>query len=263
MWSELVQSPEFLQAGLLGVLGLVVGSFLNVCIIRLPRDESIVRPPSRCPGCGTGIRWYDNIPVVSWLVLRGRCRNCKAPISPIYPLVELATGIVWAVVGYHWGLGLEALRAVTFFTLLLGIAMTDVRDYIIPDEFSIGGLVLGLLLSLSGGMPATGRALLGASVGFLVLWVVGEVGSRMFKKEAMGGGDMKMMAMVGAFVGWQGVMLTVFLGALLGTAIFGPVKLLGYEKDVPFGVFLSVGAAVTFLYGPALIGWYLSYALGV
>jgi leader peptidase (prepilin peptidase) / N-methyltransferase len=259
MFPELLQSPEFLQAALLGVLGLVVGSFLNVCIIRLPKEESVVRPPSRCPGCGKGISWYDNIPVFSWLLLRGRCRNCRAPISPIYPLIELTTGVIWATVGYHWGLGVDALRAVSLFTVLLGIAMTDAREYIIPDEFSVGGLVLGLLLSLPGGVPAVGQALLGASVGFLVLWVVGEAGTRVFKEEAMGGGDIKMMAMVGAFLGWQGVLLTIFLGALLGSLLFVPLALVGRRKLVPFGVFLALGAAATYLYGPTLLAWYGRY----
>ena len=243
------------------MFGLLFGSFLNVCILRWPKEESVVRPPSRCPGCGNGIAWYDNIPVFSWLILRGRCRHCRTPISPMYPAVEFVTGMIWFLCGYHWSLSAAALKAVVFFTILLGITMTDARELIIPDEFSIGGLVFGLLLSLLGGVPEVGRALLGAAVGFGGLWAVGALGAMMFKKEAMGGGDIKMMAMVGAFLGWQGVLLTIFLGALIGTFVFLPVQLITgtRDKDIPFGIFLSIGAATTYLVGPALITWYSHY----
>ncbi|HTO72715.1 MAG TPA: prepilin peptidase [Gemmatimonadales bacterium] len=252
---------DLLVGGIFGALGLLFGSFLNVCILRLPKQESIVSPPSHCPGCGAGIAWYDNIPVLSWLMLRGRCRHCRTAISPLYPTIELTTGLIWFACGFHWGITLAALKAVVFFTILLGITMTDAREYIIPDEFSIGGLVFGLLFSLPGGVPEVGRALLGASVGFGGLWAVGALGTMMFKKEAMGGGDIKMMAMVGAFVGWQGVLLTIFLGALLGSLIFVPLQLFrsDRQKEVPFGIFLSLGAATTYLIGSAIIGWYTRY----
>ena len=246
---------------LAGVLGSTIGSFLNVCILRWPRDQSVVRPRSRCPGCGQGIVWYDNIPIVSWLLLRGRCRHCRAPISIQYPLVEAGTAAIWAFMAWRYLPDFEALRAAVFFTILLGIALTDAREYIIPDEFSIGGLVIGLLFSLPGGFPEISRALLGAATGFVLLWAVGAVGTRIFKEDAMGGGDIKMMAMVGAFVGWQGVLLTVFLGALLGTVIFVPLSLIGGKRLVPFGVFLALGAATAFLAGPALVGWYKSFVL--
>jgi leader peptidase (prepilin peptidase)/N-methyltransferase len=256
---------DLLAAGLLGTLGLLFGSFLNVCILRLPKLESVVRPPSHCPGCGSGIAWYDNIPVLSWLLLRGRCRHCKTPISPLYPAVELGSGLIWFACGFHWSLTFAALKAVVFFTILLGITMTDAREYISPDEFSVGGLVFGLLFSLLGGVPEVGRALLGAAVGFGGLWAVGALGSMMFKKEAMGGGDIKMMAMVGAFVGWQGVLLTIFLGALLGSLIFVPLQFFQRdpERQVPFGIFLSLGAATTYLFGGAIIGWYTHYLSAV
>jgi leader peptidase (prepilin peptidase)/N-methyltransferase len=251
-----------LPAILAGVLGLLIGSFLNVCIVRLPADQSVVRPGSRCPNCGTPIRWYDNLPIVSWLLLGGKCRTCKTPISPLYPLVELATGLLFfgAVLGY--GVGLEAARAAAFGTLLLGIAVTDARTYIIPDEFTLGGLVLALLLAVAAGLQALVTALIGAAVGFLVLWVVGFLGKWLLKEEAMGGGDIKMMAMVGAFLGWQGVLLTIFLGALTGTLIFLPIKLMGRSRLVPFGVFLSLGAAATWLVGPAILDWYRRYLGG-
>jgi leader peptidase (prepilin peptidase)/N-methyltransferase len=250
---------ERLVTILAGVVGLMVGSFLNVCIVRLPANQSVVRPRSRCPRCGMSIAWYDNIPVLSWLLLRGKCRGCALPISPMYPGVELLTGAIWALMAWQHPLALEALRGALFFTLLLGIALTDAREYIIPDEFTWGGLAIALLLSLAGGLPTLLPALLGAVTGFGILWLIGFAGHLVLKEEAMGGGDVKMMAMVGAFVGWQGVLLTIFLGALLGTIIFLPISLLGRRKLVPFGVFLSLGAAVTWLAGPAIITWYRAY----
>lgn len=252
---------ETYLAILAGVLGAMVGSFLNVCILRWPADQSVVRPRSRCPGCGQLIAWYDNIPVLSWLLLRGRCRRCAAGISVQYPLVELANALLWAGLAWRDGPTWATVGGAVFFTILLGIAMTDAREYLIPDEFSLGGLVLGILFSLTGGAPGLAAALLGAVTGFALLWGVGAVGTRLFKEEAMGGGDIKMMAMVGAFVGWQGVLLTVFLGALLGTLIFVPLSLIGRKRLVPFGVFLSMGAAATWLAGPAVIAWYRDFVL--
>lgn len=246
-----------------GLFGAIIGSFLNVCILRLPAELSVVRPGSRCPKCGHVLRWHDNIPIVSWLMLGGKCRGCRAPISIQYPLVEFAVALLWA--GFTWQLGpsLELFRGATFFTLLLGIAMTDAREYIIPDEFSLGGLAVGLLLALPGGFRPVGDALLGAAAGFALLYVVAVGGKALFKEEAMGGGDIKMMAMVGAFTGWTGVLLTIFLGSLLGTMIFVPLALIGKKKLVPFGVFLALGAAVTYLWGAAVIAWYQSYLVGL
>lgn len=254
-------SGELLLALLAGLLGAMLGSFLNVCIHRWPKEESVVRPRSRCPGCGQLIAWYDNVPILSWVLLRGRCRRCGSGISAQYPLVEAGTALLWGGLFWRYDLSWTSLTGAVFGTLLLGIAMTDVREYIIPDEFSLGGLGIGLLLSLAGGLDGLIAAATGAVTGFAVLWFVGYVGGRVFKKEAMGGGDIKMMAMVGAFVGWQGVLLTIFLGALLGTLVFGPLSLLGKEKQVPFGVFLSLGAAATWLAGPAVIAWYRAFVL--
>jgi leader peptidase (prepilin peptidase)/N-methyltransferase len=246
------------------VLGAMIGSFLNVCILRWGADpkQSVVRPPSRCPRCGRGLAWYDNIPIVSWLILRARCRGCGQPISIQYPLIELATAGIWAYMVWRHGAGLEALRGAIFGTILLGITMTDAREYIIPDEFSWGGLVLGLLFGLAAGLSGLLAAMLGAAVGFAALWLAGVIGTWAFKEEAMGGGDIKMMAMVGAFVGWQGVLLTIFLGALLGSLIFLPLLIAGRKKLVPFGIFLSLGAATAYLAGPALVGWYYRVLVG-
>jgi leader peptidase (prepilin peptidase) / N-methyltransferase len=243
-------------------LGAIVGSFLNVCILRLPAQESIVHPPSKCPKCGSGVRWFDNVPVLSWLILRGKCRSCGNPISIQYPLIELATALIWAWMASRYGYELDALRAALFLTILLGIAMTDAREYIIPDEFSIGGLVLGLGLSMIHGWRGVIPALIGAAVGFAVLWLIAVIGKRLFRKEAMGGGDIKMMAMVGVFVGWQGVFLTIFLGSVVGTLIFGPLALAGKKKDVPFGIFLAMGAVITFLWGDLVLDWYRGYLAG-
>jgi len=242
-----------------GISGLMVGSFLNVCVTRWPAELSVVRPRSRCPRCEKPIAWYDNIPVVSWLLLRGKCRGCGLPISPMYPGVELLTGVIWAAMAWAYPLELEGLRGALFFTILLGIALTDAREYIIPDEFTWGGLGIGLLFGLAGGISTLLPAIIGAATGFGILWLIGFAGQLILKEEAMGGGDVKMMAMVGAFVGWQGVLLTIFLGALLGTLIFLPLSLLGRKKLVPFGVFLSVGAVATWVAGPAIITWYTTY----
>jgi len=243
------------------LFGAVIGSFLNVCILRWGAEpkESVIRPPSHCPRCGIGLRWYDNIPIVSWLVLRGRCRGCRAPISIQYPIIELATALIWGFMVWRYGASLEALRGAALATVLLGIAMTDARAYIIPDEFSLGGLALGILFALAAGKQALGVALLGAAVGFGMLWLIAIAGEWMFKQEAMGGGDIKMMAMVGAFLGWQGTLLTVFLGALIGSLIFVPLSLIGRKQLVPFGIFLAIGAAATYLVGPAILTWYSAY----
>jgi len=244
-------------------LGLSLGSFLNVCILRLPRDQSLLHPPSSCPVCGERIRWYDNIPVLSWLLLRGRCRDCGTTISPQYPLIELLVGALWVGALLAYGPSLRALSGAVLGTILLGIAITDARHYLIPDEFTWGGLVLGLGLALaSGGGPGLVQGLLGAAAGFLLLYTVGVVGEWIFKEEAMGGGDVKMMAMVGAFLGWQGVLMTVFLGALLGTVVFVPLTL-GRKRHVPFGVFLAMGAAATFVAGDAVLAWYLEFLRGI
>jgi len=235
--------------------GLAFGSFLNVCILRLPLDKSLLKPPSSCPSCGHRIEWRDNVPVVSWLLLKGRCRYCKARISAQYPVIEGLVGIFWIAAALTYGLTLQALAAALFGTILLGIAITDARHYIIPDEFTYGGLAIGLLLSLRGGSAGFLDALLGAAVGFGLLYAVAVVGKWVFKEEAMGGGDIKMMAMVGAFVGWKGVLITIFLGALLGTLVFVPLTL-KKKRLVPFGVFLAIGAAVTFLTQDAILAWY-------
>jgi len=252
-----VIAPDVVVAGAAGAYGAMLGSFLNVCVYRLPRDESVVRPRSRCPGCGATIAWYDNIPMLSWLILHGRCRRCAAPISAQYPLVEALVAAIWGLSVWGYGLAAQALIAATFATLLLGILLTDARHMIIPDEFSLGGLGLGLGFSLLRGGLSPLDAAIGAALGYGLLWLAGTAGTWWAGREAMGGGDLKMMAMVGAFLGWRGVLLTVFLGALAGTAVFLPALLRRERhKEVPFGVFLAVGAMAALLVGDRLIAWY-------
>jgi len=244
-----------------GVVGLCFGSFLNVCILRLPHEQSLVRPPSTCPKCLQPIAWRDNIPVVSWLLLRGRCRRCGAPISIQYPIIEAVAGLLWIGSVLLYGPGVHALAAAVLGTLLIGIAITDARHFIIPDEFTWGGVVLGLALSLAGGAPGFVNALIGAATGFGLLWIVAQAGHWAFKEEAMGGGDIKMMAMVGSFVGWKGVLVTLLLGALLGSIVFVPLSF-RRKRLVPFGVFLAVGAAVTFVFQDAILSWYGQFLRG-
>jgi len=257
-----------------GLFGLTLGSFLNVCSLRWPVDESVVAPRSRCPKCDAPIAWYDNVPVISWLLLRGRCRSCRTSISIQYPLVELATGLMWAGVFATHGVSGEALRGATFLTILFGISISDARFYIIPNEFSLGGTVLGLGLSLLPEGPTWREAAIGGAAGFGVLWLVGVVGTRLIQKlspgrleeagveQAMGGGDVKMMMMVGTFVGVWGVALTVFLGSALALIVFGPISAVS-KRLVPLGVFLAAGGGVAYAWGAQIVAWYLTSIVGI
>lgn len=245
-----------------GVVGAMVGSFLNVMIFRLPAQQSIVRPRSRCPKCDTPVAWYDNVPIVSWLGLRGRCRHCGQAISVQYPLIEATCAALWVAAVWYYGVTFTALAGAVFGTLLLGIAITDARHYLIPDEYTWGGLLIGLLLSVREGPQGVMAAVIGAAVGFALLYAIAWGGEKVFKQEAMGGGDIKMMAMVGAFVGWKGVILTLFGGALLGTIIFVPLTL-KKKRLVPFGVFLAAAAGIAFVFGHRIVGWYLGTVIGM
>ncbi len=265
-------AERWLIAALAGVFGLVIGSFLNVCSLRWPVDESVVRPRSRCPGCGTQLRWHENVPVVSWLALGGRCRTCYTPISAQYPLVELATGLVWAGVVWAQGPVPEAVRGGLFLTVLLGIALADARFYIIPDQFSVGGTVLGLCLAfLPGGVTPLASAA-GIAGGFGALWLVGVGGTWLIRRlrpgrleeagvdRALGGGDVKMMGMVGAFLGLWGVATTLFLGSVVALLVFGPITALT-KRLIPLGIFLAVGAAFSYGWGETLLEWYRTRVL--
>src|SRR2546421_11048669 len=222
---------------------------------------SLVKPPSTCPRCKQPLAGRANVAVVAGVLLKGRCRRCGEPISRQYPIIEAAVGAIWVAVLVAYGITLHALAAALFGTILLGIGVTDGRHYLIPDEYTWGGLVLGLALSLAGGADGFLNAVLGAAVGFALLLAVAQVGQWAFKEEAMGGGDIKRMAMVGSFVGWKGVLRTVVLGALLGGLILVPLSL-KKKRLVPFGVFLALGAAVTFVMGDAIIAWYQHFLHG-
>jgi leader peptidase (prepilin peptidase) / N-methyltransferase len=257
-----------------GLFGLTLGSFLNVCTLRWPVDESVISPGSHCPNCQEAVRWYDNIPVFSWLLLRGRCRFCGERISVQYPLVELTTGLMWAGVFAAHGPSWEAFRGGVFLTLLFGISVSDARFYIIPDEFSIGGTVIGVALAFLPGGPKWTAAALGAAVGYGVMWSVGVGGTWIIRKlspgrleeagvdQAMGGGDVKMMMMVGAFVGVWGVAETVFLGSVLALFVFAPIASIS-KRLIPLGVFLAAGGAVAYVWGEAMVRWYLTQIVGI
>ena len=245
-----------LPVGVAAVVGACVGSFLTVCVARWPDGRSVVSPASRCPHCKSPLAWRDKVPVLGFLLVRGRCRRCGARLGAMYPVVEVAVALIWAGMASQWGVHPEAVRGSLFLTLLLGIALTDARQYVIPDEFSVGGCAIGIGLAGLPGGPSLGAAALGAGLGFGLLWGVAKVGRLVFGKDAMGGGDVKMMAMVGAFLGPAGVLFTLLSGALLGSAIFGPIAF-RTAKLVPFGIFLAIGAAVAYGWGDPLIAWYL------
>lgn len=257
-----------------GFFGLLVGSFLNVCTLRWPQDESIVSPRSRCPKCLKSLQWYDNIPILSWVILRAKCRFCSEPISVQYPLVELTSALIWAGVFAAHGATAEALRGGIFLWILFGISIADARFYIIPNQFSIGGAVIGVGMAfLPGGLDWT-RSIIGAVVGYTVLWIVGVGGTWLIKKlspgrleeagvdQAMGGGDIKMMMMVGAFLGVWGVAQTVFLGSLLALVVFGPISTMS-KRLIPLGVFLAAAAAISYGWGEQMLSWYLTRIVGL
>ncbi len=205
------------------VAGLAVGSFLNVCIVRWPAEESVVRPPSRCPRCGRGVRWYENVPVLSWLALRGRCAGCGLPISSLYPLVELSTGLIWLGTVWSFGATFDAVRVAVLLTVLLGIAVTDARAMVIPDGFTVFLLLFGLVGSIvsrtAGAVSLFAQpyeAFLGACAGAGLVAIIGWLGELAFKREAMGFGDVTMMAAVGASLGPERALMTVLLGAVFG-----------------------------------------------
>ncbi len=257
-----------------GLFGMLLGSFLNVCSLRWPQDQSVVSPPSHCPSCEEPVRWHDNIPVFSWLLLRGKCRFCDERISIQYPLVELTTGLIWAGVFAAHGPSLESLRGGLFLTIIFGIAISDARFYIIPDEFSLGGALVGLGMAFFPGGIGWRSALIGAAAGYTVLWLVGAGGTWLIRRlspgrleeagvdQAMGGGDIKMMMMVGAFVGAEGVALTIFIGSVLALLVFGPIASIS-KRLIPLGVFLAAAAGIVYAWGQPMIDWYLTRVVGL
>lgn len=249
------------------LFGAMIGSFLNVCIHRIPSGESIVFPPSRCPHCHVAIRPIDNIPIVSYvLLLRGRCRNCAGPISPRYPLIEALTGCAAVAVIWRFDLSIEALVAFGFVAALIVITFIDLDHQIIPDVISKPGIVIGLLLSLLLPQPGARSAIIGAALGYGALYAVATSYYWIRNEEGMGGGDLKLLAMVGAFLGWKAVPLTLLLGSLTGSLVGVGLMVLGGRDarvPIPFGPFLAAGAICALFFGDALIEWYLHLAAGV
>ena len=263
------------------VLGACIGSFLNVCISRWPAELSVVSPRSRCPRCERPIAGYDNIPLLSWFILRGKCRGCALPISVQYPLVEASVGGLWLLSLLAFGPTLTMLRVAIGATVLLGIALTDLQHYVIPDGFTVFGFVFALVMPVVGLIvrdfgPFAGPwdALIGACTGAGFIAIIGWLGEVALKKEAMGQGDVTLMAFVGAMVGPGRSLLTVFVAAALASAVFAlAVAPVGWLRArargeayalplVPFGVFLAPAGLVTLLWGDALIDWYLATLVG-
>lgn len=242
------------------VFGMVVGSFLNVCICRMPKNESIVSPPSHCPLCSYQIRWYDNIPVLSYLVLRGKCRGCGTHISLQYPLVELLNGILALFLFLRFGPTLVFAALFLFCSALVVITFIDIEHQIIPDEISLSGIVAGFVLSFFLQGHGWLNSLLGILLGGGSLLLVAYVYQRLTGKEGMGGGDIKLLAMMGAFLGWKSVPFIIFTSSLAGSLI-GVSIMLFQKKDsklaIPFGPYLAFGAVLYIFCGKALIRWYL------
>lgn len=269
-------------------MGACIASFMNVCIWRIPRNESVVSPPSHCPNCNAPIRWYQNIPILSWCCLRGKCANCHKPISVRYTIVELLGGILFLMAYFQWGIpfffrgdvalyGLQPLRSlwavpvfwVVFAGLILG-SFVDLAEQWIPDRVTIGGMILGVPLSflvpeLQGEqmrLHALYWSLGGLFFGFGFLWLVGFVFSKIVKKDALGFGDVKLIGAVGAFFGPWAVLFTIivssFVGAVVGVVLMlrGKAKLGGFTA-VPYGPFLALGVIAWMFWGPGIVGWYL------
>lgn len=269
-------------AALIFCFGLIIGSFLNVCIVRIPSGKSIVSPPSACPKCGARIRPYDNIPVISWLVLRGKCRGCQAKISAIYPAVELLTALLFVGCYLAFGLTIEALKWAVFSALMIVLVFTDLRERILPDVVNYSGFAAGLVLSFFIA-PSDGAALwiadrlfaypppqpvislvdalLGAVVGAGLLWLASEGYFRLRHREGMGLGDVKMMLLIGAFLGPKLTLLTILAGSLLGS-ILGLAFILasrkGRDYELPFGTFLGIAAVLVMFFGSPIVQWYQS-----
>jgi len=263
------------------LIGLAVGSFLNVCISRIPLEESIVSPRSRCPQCKTPIANRDNIPILSYLLLGGRCRKCKQTISVRYPLIEVFTGVVSGLIYLKFGLGIEWLVYFLFCAALIVLAFIDADHRILPDVITLNGLWIGLAISIFMWLPSPLVArllqglgvadpgprlisivssLIGAAVGGGLLWFVREAYFRLRGVEGMGFGDVKMMAMVGAFIGTALTLFTILVGSVLGSIIgITLVRFAGKDREyeLPFGTFLSLGAILAVLYGNELISIYL------
>jgi len=264
--------PEPFATVFVVLAGLALGSFLNVCIHRLPRGKSVVRPGSQCPACGSPIRWFQNVPLLSWVLLRGRCASCAAPISWRYPLVEALNAGMLLGLWFHFGATMAFAVSALFAMSMLVLFFTDLDLQLLPDKITLGGLALGLAVAwvnpfLNGaGWHRVWSALGGAALGAGLLWGFGALYGKLRGVEAMGLGDVKMMAMVGAFAGPFGVLLTIFAGSLVG-ALVGllliPLRGGSLQDTLPFGCFLAPAAVAALLFGQRIAAAYLSVLLPV
>jgi len=241
------------------VFGALIGSFLNVCIVRLPEERSIVRPRSHCPSCGHQIAWYDNLPVLSFVLLRGRCRACGVRISPLYPTVELLTGALAVALWMRLGTTLAFAGYFLFAAALVTITFIDLDHRIIPDVISLPGIVVGLAVSFVSPLVTPLEALLGVLAGGGVLLAIATGYEMLRGREGMGGGDVKLLAMIGAFLGWQSVFVTLMVASLIGSII--GVGLMVYQRAdtklaIPFGPFLAGGALVSLFFGDRILAFY-------
>ncbi len=249
------------------LFGICIGSFLNVCIYRMGREQSVVRPASHCPHCNKPIRPTDNIPLLSYVLLRGRCRDCGARISFRYFFIELLTGAVFLTMYYNFRLTPLALIYCLFASGLIVATFVDFDFRIIPDEISVGGVVVGLILSsvypLLHHVPTHllgfRQSLLGVLVGGGVLWVLGCIGDFIFKKESMGGGDVKLLAMIGAFLGWKVALLCLPLASVIGAVVGIIAKIRTGESVIAFGPYLSMGAFICIFWADKIIGTFFTF----
>jgi leader peptidase (prepilin peptidase)/N-methyltransferase len=242
-----------------GTLGALIGSFLNVCIFRMPRGESIVWPGSHCPSCARSIDFYDNIPLLSYLWLGGRCRACRAPISIRYPLVEAVNALGYLAILFTFGPSWTAALYALLFSALVVVAGTDLTHKMIPNVITIPGMVVGLLGAMTVLPVGVINSVIGFTVGGGILWLLAWLSPYFFGKEGMGGGDIKLLAMIGAFLGWKPALLTVMIGSLTGSVIGISMIALGIIKRddyIPFGPFLVLGALLSMFFAQPLLDWY-------
>jgi len=247
-------------------IGAIVGSFLNVCIHRLPRHESVVWPASHCPSCAGPIAVYDNIPILSYLLLRGRCRTCRTLISPHYPIVELVNGVGYALISWQFGIGWTAAVYALLFSSLLVITFIDFFHQIIPNVITLPGIALGLLGSITVLPVGLLDSVLGILLGYGILWGIAEAYLYFRGKEGMGLGDAKLLAMIGAFLGWKPMLLTIMVGAMVGSVVgltLFALKITRWDQYLPFGVFLALGAVVSIFFHREALTWYFGLLAGL